>query len=713
MIVLRNVFEFIMIYRFPKCKIHGTKGYHNCCQVMIVLRNVFEFIMIYHFQVLNRTTGLAEICDTQSAMNLLGNESEVSSHQFMYLHAWAAVGYQNSILRSSHDIDNTMDFNQESLDEDSTNDGPATNSSEEDFSDAGSSDDSGTGDSNVEETSIGDDSIDDETSTDSKIGNSSEDSSNEKTVADDDSENGDSPMDRGAEVADCESEPENYEFESEFTEVKNRSGKKYTMYVDHEGQVHAISQHEIYRHRVANWDMEYKDPGCTDKNIAPKYKSTKAWKEQAAIEQQCGLKECSLLQVCMHTTLKRIPPKGIKDDNTRAFRLNKRCPIHKSHYLHLNSKEKIPILAGVSRPCPPQGEKPKDGRQRQRWLTRANRFARYVGALLFPWDRDGDCGVHDWQQLQRKVIEMKHSHNGADNKAKKFYCDTFHLQYLNNVASNMRTTEIIKTANQAWGSEFAQRFSKESVKRFSEQSQKHAAVATTNEQLHELISRATAEKAIAATSTDASKATAFIEQMNTEMDSLYEEVDNTTDTTDCSTNARKEIANWDNISATYDKKWVDDRRTQLNKTEQTLEPIMDHAVGIARTLNPDALVSLLQIRDKLNVNEDWTRVFDHVKETWLCGRQLLLFVHGGPGTGKTTLAEAIMEMATVFNFGHRFSATSGVAGLLNNGTTIHHLLGQQGELTSAQPNVNKIRLRNGNARVIIVDEVRVCRAVEG
>ena len=119
------------------------------------------------------------------------------------------------------------------------------------------------------------------------------------------------------------------------------------------------------------------------------------------------------------------------------------------------------------------------------------------------------------------------------------------------------------------------------------------------------------------------------------------------------------------------------------------------------------MAKLQQIRDKLNVNEEWTRVFDHAKETWLSGQQLLLFIHGGPGTGKTTLAKAIMEMATVFNLEHRFSATSGVAGLLNNGTTIHHLLGQQGELTGAQPNVNKIRVRNGNARVIIVDEVCV------
>jgi len=99
-------------------------------------------------------------------------------------------------------------------------------------------------------------------------------------------------------------------------------------------------------------------------------------------------------------------------------------------------------------------------------------------------------------------------------------------------------------------------------------------------------------------------------------------------------------------------------------------------------------------------------VFKYVTETWLKGEQLLLFVHGGPGTGKTTIAKAIMELAAIFNLGYRYSATSGVAGLLNDGTTIHHLLAQNGELSSQKPNVTKIRQRVGNAQVILVDEVK-------
>ena len=65
-----------------------------------------------------------------------------------------------------------------------------------------------------------------------------------------------------------------------------------------------------------------------------------------------------------------------------------------------------------------------------------------------------------------------------------------------------------------------------------------------------------------------------------------------------------------------------------------------------------------------------------------------------------------MKLAGIFNFEHRYSATSGVAGLLNDGTTIHHLLAQNGELSSQKPNITKIRQRNGNAQVILVDEVK-------
>ena len=663
---------------------------------------------------MNRTTGLAEMSDTQAAMNLLGNESEVSSHQFVFLHAWAAVGYQNTLSCSTlgNNVNNShghanVDFDQEGSK-------VATEFTVQ-VNDHGSNDGNFTKDNNDEKAATDcEDETDHDTDTGPHDGDSAADGGNGETTVNHESEpENHSAADggNGETTVNYESEPENHEFESEFTEVKNRRGKKYTMYVDHEGHAHAISQHEIYRHRVANWDMKYRDPNFTDKEYARRYRRTKTWKDQAGYEQECGLKEYSLLQFAIHVTLKRFPPSGtIKADNTRAFRLNKSCPLYKSHYLHLNSKEKIPILAGKTRPGPPQGERPKDARRGKRWETHANRFARYMGAVLFPWDRNGDCGVHDWKQFQQKVLALKHSLHRADHSVQKKYCDTFHLQYLNNVASNMRTSDKIKKTTHAWGSECAQRFSKESVRKFSNESQNRSTVVRSAEQLQELLARATAEQAIVASSTDAAKSTKFIEDMEEEMESLYAECDSMTDLADVAKNARTETSKWNKFSRTYDKKWVDNRRAQLNKRELTCDPIVDHPFGKRRTLTRNAKDKLKRIRQDLDANDEWTHIFDHVKKTWLSGQQLLLFIHGGPGTGKTTLAKAIMEMASVFNFEHRFSATSGVAGLLNNGTTIHHLLGQQGELTGTQPNINKIRLRNGNARVVIVDEVSVRRA---
>jgi hypothetical protein len=598
-------------------------------------------------QVLNMLTALAEICDTQAAMNLLGYEAEVSSHGFKYLHAWPAVGYQNTLTFDKTDEPSNKTV--ESADADLSN---------------------------------------------VNVNNNASVHSNE------DSDNADNT--------------ENQEHEADF--CCDQIGNKRTVYISKDGEAHAMSQCQLYRHRVANWDEKNSDPGCTDGKIARLFRKPQKWKDQASIEQQCGLKDFSLLQFVMHVTVKKLPPGGkLSDKNMRAFRLNSECPLHQSHYLQLNKKDKIPILAGKTRPCPPSHKKPTAGVARRRWEARANRFARYMGAILFAWDRHGDCGVHNWDQLQHKVCELKRSHHKRDNHANKdLYCDAFHLQYLNQVATNLRSSEEVQKTSHAWGSEFAHRFSRGSIQSFSSdvnERDHHVQLATTINEIQELVNQATAAQAIAATSTDAAKAKRFLSDMNDDMDKLYSDSDGKMGMCDVNNNARNENTHWSRTTREYNKQWVDNRRTELNKDVTTSEPIRDpNPLGSPRHLQPSAIQKLKKIRKRLGVNDDWVRTFDHVTKTWFSGEQLLLFIHGGAGTGKTTLAKAIIQAATIFNLEHRFSATSGVAGLLNNGTTIHHLLAQQGELTGAKPNVNKIRLRNGNARVILIDEVS-CRVL--
>ena len=127
-------------------------------------------------------TAVAEVCDTQSTMNLLGYESEVSSHKYVYLHVWSAVGYQNTIAHRRH-----------------------------------------SGRHQIEECVVN--SVDSE----------------------DDNIDG------------------NGEFETDLQD-NGASRKKCTMYVGHNGEVHAISQHELYLNRVENWDMEYTGPDVTSED---------------------------------------------------------------------------------------------------------------------------------------------------------------------------------------------------------------------------------------------------------------------------------------------------------------------------------------------------------------------------------------------------------------------------------------------------------------
>ena len=574
-------------------------------------------------------TAVAEICDTQSAMNLLGHESEVSSHKYVYLHVWSAVGYQNKFGHSRHRDCNWIVGSEKDL-------------------------------------------------FDREDGSTTEDEEFETDLQDND---------------------------------KSGIGNQRTMYVAHNGEVHAISQHELYLNRVENWDTEYIDPGVTSRDgyDQRKWKKLKTWKQQATLEQQCGLKNMSFLQFVMHVTVKKLPPTGkLNPKNTAIFRLNKKCPLHRSHYLQLTKEPRIPILAGKSRPCPPARKKPRNGHAERRWKARADQFARYMGAILFPWNRDGDCGVHNWGQLQQNVVALKQGHDDRKGHARQnLYCDAFHLQYLNNVASNMRCDEQVQRTSHEWNSEFAHRF--ESVRERGECAENSADhtynVDTTLEDIRKSIAQASAAQCIAAASTDAAKTKDFLAKVSASMDELYSTTDGI---------VHKQVLKYQTTNknghqgwSKYPKDWVCRRRSALNKNANVCEEIArEESFGVKRSLSTQASLEITKIKNRLAVNRDWLRVFNYVAETWLKGEQLLLFVHGGPGTGKTTIAKAIMELAGIFNLECRYSATSGVAGLLNDGTTIHHLLAQNGELSAHKPNVTKIRQRVGNAQVVLVDEVK-------
>ena len=114
------------------------------------------------------------------------------------------------------------------------------------------------------------------------------------------------------------------------------------------------------------------------------------------------------------------------------------------------------------------------------------------------------------------------------------------------------------------------------------------------------------------------------------------------------------------------------------------------------------------------MSADQLRAFNHAVECFDANKPLRIFVHGGPGTGKTFLANHVMKAARIRGMQSRFTALSGAAATINGGTTIHYAMGMTKTTKwGSDPTANqikKIRHRNRNMRVLIVDEISMTHA---
>ena len=81
--------------------------------------------------------------------------------------------------------------------------------------------------------------------------------------------------------------------------------------------------------------------------------------------------------------------------------------------------------------------------------------------------------------------------------------------------------------------------------------------------------------------------------------------------------------------------------------------------------------------------------------------QLLMLLHGPPGTGKSFILNRLQEFT---NVDLRITATSGIAVMSLKGTTIDWFIGK-GRRQEKKPKVEVVRQNLGDARLLIVDEV--------
>ena len=81
--------------------------------------------------------------------------------------------------------------------------------------------------------------------------------------------------------------------------------------------------------------------------------------------------------------------------------------------------------------------------------------------------------------------------------------------------------------------------------------------------------------------------------------------------------------------------------------------------------------------------------------------QLLMLLHGPPGTGKSFLIKRLRKMTDVIM---RITATSGVAAMSLNGTTIDHFLAR-GYRKKNKSKLETVRTNLGDATLLVVDEL--------
>ena len=96
--------------------------------------------------------------------------------------------------------------------------------------------------------------------------------------------------------------------------------------------------------------------------------------------------------------------------------------------------------------------------------------------------------------------------------------------------------------------------------------------------------------------------------------------------------------------------------------------------------------------------------------------QMLVFVHGPPGSGKTTTARLLVSEK---NLDIVFSGTTGTASALYKAQTMHSLLHLGRNVEDFEPSAKRIsaqtkseiRSKFGDARILVIDEVSMCNPV--
>lgn len=199
----------------------------------------------------------------------------------------------------------------------------------------------------------------------------------------------------------------------------------------------------------------------------------------------------------------------------------------------------------------------------------------------------------------------------------------------------------------------------------------------------------------------------YLEEMSCQVERLYKGKKRDQPPTSVAYDDSQLDLDWYKKPLTSDTKWAKNTLSELMKRKPPVTSVKNDLGTDHNKISDDSL--------RQGLSPDQLRVLDHAITCFDTDKPLRVFVHGGPGTGKSFLANLLMKAASIRGLVSRFTALSGAAATINGGTTIHYAMGWRGKHISwksgADTNgVKKIRDRNSGIRLLIVDEISMAHA---
>ena len=650
-------------------------------------------------KVLNRLNALAEMNDTQLSMLLLGFASFKCSHRFSFCFPSPALEAQLDVEHSDSDDDDDSDDSDDADDDTSSEDVECSDT--DDDNDSGDSDDADD-DTSSEDAELSD--SDDHGDSDDKISGDVEFSDSDD--GDDDSDDSDDADDDTNSEAVESSGTDDDDDSSDSDDVPELPSRGNMIFRTKDNEAVALSQHDLYGYRVGSWEASLpggegmsdlawwcvKGRGCNDP----------VWRRY---QRQKGLHDFNLMEYSGHIQIVDMPEHLPKEGGCRYYYFGDECPIKDSHIQKLHAKHSITAWSGKPPRAP--GKPPVKGRMESEekfqkrtltWRLKADLYGRAMGAMLVPWDRRGDCNVHSYEDFVRVLENWKEelevlrsdrqwrdwifrdrNVNGMQRHPDPaLFPDprcAARLTLATNLGINLRVSQKMRKIANRWRYQNADRFED-----CDEYHERHGSDSKTNAKLDVANALAIAalidtvkRKKSMITGLD-EKATMHIRDISTQMSVLYrgrvsEECCNNVGPTELPTHISSRVdTSWYSKSRTTDIEWARTTLKELLKRKPQDPETDTKSDGVSARDHTVDDTDLCQ-----GLSADQCKAFRHAVNCFDQNKRLRMFVHGGPGTGKSFLAKKIMTAARRRGMVTRFTALSGAAATINNGTTIHYV----------------------------------------